>query len=157
MHSSVRRVIAAAGDAGLEISVESFPEGTRTAVEAATAIGCEVHQIVKSLVFVADESPVIALVSGADRVDVEKLRGILGANAARRAAGDEARAATGFTIGGIPPFGHVRRLTVLVDRGLMGHEVVWAAAGRPDTVFSIPPDDLVRASGGLVADLAAPP
>lgn len=155
MHSSVSRVIDAARHAGLEISVERFPEGTRTAVEAATAIGCEVDQIVKSLVFVADEAPVIALVSGADRVDVQKLGDLVGADAVRRAAGDEARDATGFTIGGIPPFGHARPLTILVDRGLMGHEMLWAAAGRPDAVFSIRPDDLVRASGGLVGDLAA--
>ena len=155
MHASVSRVIDAARHAGLEISVESFPEGTRTAVEAAAAIVCEVDQIVKSLVFVAGEAPVIALVSGADRVDVDKLGDLVGADAVRRAAGDEARDATGFTIGGIPPFGHARPLTVLVDRGLMGHEVLWAAAGRPDAVFSIRPDDLVRASGGLVGDLAA--
>ena len=155
MHSSISRVIDAARDAGLEISVETFPEGTHTAVDAATAIGCEVDQIVKSLVFVADESPVIALVSGADRVDVAKLGSLVGAGAVRRAAGEEARAATGFTIGGIPPFGHARPLTVLVDQALMGHGLLWAAAGRPDAVFSIRPDDLVRASGGLVGDLAA--
>lgn len=156
MHPSVSRVVAAARESGLEIIVETFPEGTRTADAAASAIGCEVGQIVKSLVFVAGESPVIALVSGADRVDVEKVGDMLGTDVVRRADGDEARAATGFTIGGIPPFGHASRLTVLVDRGLMGHEVVWAAAGRPDAVFAIRPDDLVRASGGLVADIAAP-
>ncbi len=155
MHSSVSRVIEAARHAGLEIGVESFPEGTHTAVDAATAIGCEVDQIVKSLVFVADEAPVIALVSGVDRVDVQKLAGLVGARAVRRAAGDEARDATGFTIGGIPPFGHARPLTVLVDRGLLGHDLLWAAAGRPDAVFSIRPDDLVRASGGLVGDIAS--
>lgn len=155
MHPSVSRVMAAARQTGLEINVETYPEGTRTALDAARAIGCEVGQIVKSLVFVAGESPVIALVSGGDRVDVERVGQLIGAAAVRRADGDEARAATGFTIGGIPPFGHASRLTVFVDRGLMGHEVVWAAAGRPDAVFSIRPDDLVRASGGLVADIAA--
>ena len=155
MHPSVSRVIAAARETGLEISVETFPEGTQTAIDAARAIGCEVDQIVKSLVFVGDESPVIALVSGADRVDVDKLGKLVGAAGVRRAAGDEARAATGFAIGGIPPFGHARPLTVLVDRALLGHELLWAAAGRPDAVFSIRPDDLVRASGGLVGDLAA--
>ena len=155
MHSSVTRVIDAARQAGLEISVATFPEGTHTAADAAAAIGCEVDQIVKSLVFVADESPLIALVSGADRVDVQKLGELVGADTVRRAGGDEARDATGFTIGGIPPFGHARPLTVLVDRGLMGHELLWAAAGRPDAVFSVRPDDLVRASGGLVGDLAS--
>lgn len=156
MHPSVNRVIAAARETGLEINVETFPEGTRTAGEAATAIGCTIGQIVKSLVFVAGESAVIALVSGADRVDVEKVGDLLGADAVRRADGDEARAATGFAIGGIPPFGHASQLSVLVDRGLMGHEMVWAAAGRPDAVFAIRPDDLIRASGGIVADIAAP-
>jgi prolyl-tRNA editing enzyme YbaK/EbsC (Cys-tRNA(Pro) deacylase) len=155
MHASVSRVIAAAGRSGLEISVERFPEGTRTAVEAAAAIGCQVDQIVKSLVFMADDSPVVALVSGADRVDIERLREQVGADAVRRAAGDEARAATGFAIGGIPPFGHARPLAVLVDRGLFNHELLWAAAGLPDAVFSIRPDDLLRASHGRVGDFAA--
>ena len=155
MHPNVSRVVAAARHAGIEISVETFPEGTRTAADAAGAVGCEVDQIVKSLVFVADDSPVIALMSGANRVDVKKLGDLLGAGAVRRADGDEARAATGFPIGGIPPFGHGRALAVLVDRDLLDHEGVWAAAGRPDAVFSISPDDLVRVSGGRVADLAA--
>jgi Cys-tRNA(Pro) deacylase len=157
MHPNVGRVIAAARDAGIEITVESFPEGTRTAADAARAVGCDVEQIVKSLVFVADESPVIALVSGADRVDVAKLRAAVGADGVRRADGDEARDATGFPIGGIPPFGHTRPLTVLVDRHLLAHEVLWAAAGLPDAVFTIRPDDLVRASGGRVAELATSP
>jgi prolyl-tRNA editing enzyme YbaK/EbsC (Cys-tRNA(Pro) deacylase) len=157
MHPHVSRVIAAARDAGIEISIERFPEGTRTAADAARAVGCAVEQIVKSLVFVADESPVIALVSGANRVDVAKLRDLIGADAVRRADGDEARAATGFPIGGIPPFGHAGPLTVLVDRDLLAHEGLWAAAGLPDAVFSIRPDDLVRASGGRVADVAASP
>jgi prolyl-tRNA editing enzyme YbaK/EbsC (Cys-tRNA(Pro) deacylase) len=152
--ASVSRVIAAARRSGLEISVERFPAGTRTAAEAAAAIGCEVDQIVKSLVFVADDTPVVALVSGAHRVDIEKLRDEVGAEAMRRAAGDEARAATGFAIGGIPPFGHARPLTVLVDRGLLDHVVLWAAAGLPDAVFAIQPDDLVRASDGRVGDFA---
>lgn len=155
MHPNVSRVIAAARDAGVEIRIETFPEGTRTAVDAARAVGCEVDQIVKSLVFVAGESPVVALVSGANRVDVAKLGEMVGADGVRRADGDEARAATGFPIGGIPPFGHTRPLSVLVDRDLLAHDRVWAAAGLPDAVFSIRPDDLLRASGGLAADLAA--
>ncbi len=155
MHPTVGRVVAAARDAGLEISVETFPEGTRTAQDAARAVGCEVSQIVKSLVFVAADAAVVVLVSGVNRVDVAKLKDILATGDVRRADADEARDATGFAIGGIPPFGHVRPLPVLVDRELLGHEALWAAAGRPDTVFSIRPDDLVRASGGRVADFAA--
>jgi Cys-tRNA(Pro) deacylase len=155
MHPTVGRVVAAARNAGLEISVETFPEGTRTAEDAARAVGCEVGQIVKSLVFAGADTAVIVLVSGVNRVDIAKVTDILGAGAVRRATADEAREATGFAIGGIPPFGHVRPLPVLVDRELLAHEALWAAAGRPDTVFSIRPDDLVRASGGRVADLAA--
>lgn len=158
MHPNVDRVAAAAREAGLEISVRRFPEGTRTAEDAARAIGCSVAQIVKSLIFMADQRPILALVSGANRVDMARLAAAVGASGARRATGDEARAAGGFAIGGVPPFGHPGSLDVLVDRDLLGHEEVWAAAGLPDAVFAITPADLVRASDGRVADLAeAPP
>jgi prolyl-tRNA editing enzyme YbaK/EbsC (Cys-tRNA(Pro) deacylase) len=157
MHPNVDRVVAAAASAGLGIEVERFPDGTRTAADAARAVGCDVAQIVKSLVFVADDAPVLALTSGTNRVDPARLAAALGATGARRADGDEARAATGFAIGGIPPFGHDRPLSVVVDRDLMSHDRLWAAAGLPDAVFAIAPDDLVRASGGRVVDLAAAP
>jgi len=154
MHPNVARVVAAAHEAGLEISVERFPEGTRTAADAARAVGCEVGQIVKSLVFVADETPVVTLVSGANRVDLDRLATAVGARAVRKADGDEARAATGFPIGGVPPFGHAGAVTVLVDDDLLAHETLWAAAGLPDAVFAIAPGDLLRISGGRRADLA---
>jgi Cys-tRNA(Pro) deacylase len=154
MHPNVSRVVDAATARGLAIEVWRFPQGTRTAADAARAVGCEVAQIVKSLVFVADERPLVALVSGANRVDLAKLASAAGARAARRADGDEARAATGFAIGGVPPFGHATATTVLVDRDLMAHDVVWAAAGLPDAVFEVRPAELVRASGGAVVDLA---
>ncbi len=154
MHPTAQRVADAGRRAGLELEIRQFPEGTRTADDAARAIGCSVAQIVKSLVFMADDEPVLALVSGADRVDMERLATATGAAEARRATGDEARAATGFSIGGVPPFGHASALTVLVDPGLLGHDVVWAAAGLPDAVFPIRPDELVRISGGRVAELA---
>ncbi|MEP7081887.1 MAG: YbaK/EbsC family protein [Chloroflexota bacterium] len=156
MHPNVSRVVAAASDAGLQIDVERFPEGTRTAADAARAVGCDVAQIVKSLVFMADASPILALASGANRVDAHRLGEALRAADVRRADGDEARAATGFAIGGIPPFGHDRPLTVLIDRDLLSHERLWAAAGLPDAVFAITPDALVQASGGRVVDLAEP-
>jgi Cys-tRNA(Pro) deacylase len=155
MHPNVSRVIQAAAAQGIGIDVRRFPEGTRTAADAARAVGCEVGQIVKSLVFVADERPILALASGSNRVDLGKLASAAGARAARRADGDEARTATGFAIGGVPPFGHATPTMVLVDRDLMAHEVVWAAAGLPDAVFEIRPADLLRASGGVVVDLAA--
>jgi Cys-tRNA(Pro) deacylase len=157
MHPNVTRVVEAAARAGLAIDVRRFPEGTRTAADAARAVGCEVAQIVKSLVFMADDRPVIALVSGANRVDLDKLAAASGTTSARRADGDEARAATGYAIGGVPPFGHASGTTILVDRDLERHEVVWAAAGLPDAVFEVSPSDLVRASGGTVVDLAASP
>src|SRR5918999_4927662 len=117
MHPNVSRVVEAAGAHGLAINVRRFPEGTRTAADAARAIGCEVGQIVKSLVFVADDRPVLALVSGANRVDVAKLASAAGARAARRANGDEARAATGFAIGGGPPFGPATPASAVGGRG----------------------------------------
>jgi len=155
MHPNVTRVIGAARSAGLEISVERFPEGTRTAADAARAVGCEVAQIVKSLVFMADEGPIVALVSGANRVDLTRLAVVLGSATVRRADGDEARSATGYAIGGVPPFGHARSITVVVDRDLLAHDRLWAAAGLPDAVFAISPDDLLRISAGRVADLAS--
>src|ERR687895_604063 len=128
MHPNVSRVVQAAEAQGLAIEVRRFPEGTRTAADAASAVGCEVAQIVKSLVFVVDDRPIVALVSGSNRVDLDKLAVAAGAQTARRADGDEARAATGYAIGGVPPFGHVAPTTVLVDRDLQGHDAVWAAA-----------------------------
>lgn len=157
MHPNVSRVVQAAAPAGLRLEVRRFPEGTRTAADAARAVGCSVAQIVKSLVFVADDRPVLALVSGANRVDLDKLGRAVGASAVRRADGDEVRALTGFAIGGVPPFGHLTPTTVVVDEDLGAHELVWAAAGLPDAVFPIAPDDLVRASGGTLADLAEGP
>ncbi len=157
MHPNVERVVEAARRDGLEIEVERFPEGTRTAADAARAVGCDVAQIVKSLVFMADGAAVLALVSGADRVDLERLAAAAGATSARRADGDEARAATGYAIGGVPPFGHAGSVAILVDRRLMNEPRLWAAAGLPDAVFPVSPDELLRVSGGRLADLAEPP
>lgn len=154
MHPNVSRVIAAAAESGVEIEVERFPAGTRTAADAARAVGCDVSQIVKSLVLVADGAPAVALVSGADRADLRRVGDALGAEVVRRADGNEARRASGFAIGGVPPFGHATALPVLVDDGLLAHERVWAAAGLPDAVFSISPTELVRVSRGRVASVA---
>ncbi len=155
MHPNVARVVRTAAEAGLEIEVRRFPEETRTAADAARAVGCEVGQIVKSLVFLADGSPVLALVSGANQLDPNRLGAALGAEEVRRATGDEARAATGYAIGGVPPLGHATSLQVLIDRRLLEHEVVWAAAGLPDAVFPSNPRALAAAAGAREADLAA--
>jgi prolyl-tRNA editing enzyme YbaK/EbsC (Cys-tRNA(Pro) deacylase) len=146
-------VVTAGRAHGLELEVREFLEGTRTAADAAKAIGCQVDQIVKSLVFVADTEPVLVLTSGGNRVDVVKVGRRREAATVRKAGAEEVRAATGYAIGGTPPFGHARRLPVLVDRHLTGFEVVWAAAGTPRHVFPIAPADLLRASGGQVADV----
>ena len=138
---------------GLDIEVRAYRAGTRTAEDAARAIGCEVAQIVKSLVFLAGPEPVLALVSGANRLDVRRLEALCGARVARADA-DRVRQATGYAIGGVPPFGHAARLPVYMDRDLARFEVVWAAAGRPDTVFPIAPDRLAELSGARVEQLA---
>lgn len=152
--AAVRRVTDAAAAAGLLIDVRRHPAGARTAADAARAIGCEVAQIVKSLVFVADGTPVMALVAGSNRLDVARLAAACAATEVRRADADEVRAATGYAIGGVPPFGHATRLRVVVDRDLTAFERVHAAAGLPDATFAITPAELLRVSGGTVADLA---
>ncbi|MEV6808380.1 YbaK/EbsC family protein [Streptomyces sp. NPDC017248] len=124
-----------------------FPEGTRTAAEAAAAIGCELSQICKSLVFAADGEPVLVLMDGAGRVDVERVRAELGAGEVGRADARVVREATGYAIGGVPPFGHRTRTRVLADRSLLAHDVVWAAAGTPHAVFPIGPRDLLVHAG----------
>ncbi len=154
-HPNVQRVVDAAAAAGLAIEVRRFPEGTRTAEDAARAVGCHVAQIVKSLVFVADGEPVLALLSGADRLDPRRLATFVGSTDARRATGDEARAATGYAIGGVPPLGHARPLRVVMDRRLLAQPLVWAAAGLPDAVFAVDPAALRDATGASLADLAA--
>jgi prolyl-tRNA editing enzyme YbaK/EbsC (Cys-tRNA(Pro) deacylase) len=137
---------------GLDVDVRRFPAGTRTAEDAARAIGCDVSQIVKSLVFTAGGRPLVALVSGSNRLDTGRLEALTGAPVARAGA-DLAREATGYAIGGVPPFGHASRLPVYMDRDLARHEVVWAAAGRPDAVFPIAPARLAELSGARVEDL----
>jgi len=152
MTGADERVAVAAAAKGLVISIRRFPEGTRTAEDAARAVGCSVAQIVKSLVFVADGRPVVALISGADRLDPHRLASALGAQRVDRADGDAVRAATGFAIGGVPPIGHARPLPILMDRRLLDHAEVWAAAGTPDSVFRITPEELRSTTGAVVAD-----
>lgn len=154
LHPNVQRVVQAATSAGLPIEVVRFPHGTRTAEDAARAVGCSVAQIVKSLVFMVDGDPVVALVSGIDRLDPERLASAMRGTHARRANGDEVRAATGYAIGGVPPLGHARPLPILIDEHLLAHAEVWAAAGLPDAVFRVTPLDLERASGARRAAIA---
>ncbi|WP_413102954.1 YbaK/EbsC family protein [Streptomyces sp. Inha503] len=138
---------------GLDVEVRRFPDATRTAAEAAAAIGCELSQIVKSLVFEADGQPVVVLMDGASRVDVELVRQELGAGGVRRADAALVRETTGYAIGGVPPFGHRTRTRVLADRRLLDHETVWAAAGDPHTVFPLDPKTLIAHAEGTLADV----
>jgi len=151
---SIRRFEAWIASSNIGVNVKEFPQGTRTAGDAARAVGCEVAQIVKSLVFIAGGRPVVALVSGANRLDEGRLGQVAGIPVLKAAAG-AVRAATGYAIGGVPPFGHATDVPVFMDRDLLDHAVVWAAAGRPDSVFEITPERLCELSGATVVDLKA--
>ncbi|MFK0156807.1 YbaK/EbsC family protein [Streptomyces sp. NPDC090499] len=136
--------------------IRRFPDATRTAAEAAAAVGCELSEICKSLIFAADGVPVLVLMDGASRVDVELVRKELGAARVTRAKADVVRETTGYAIGGVPPFGHRTRTRVLADRALLRHDVVWAAAGNPHAVFPIAPAALVQHAGATVVDVREP-
>ena len=138
--------------ADLRVTVKAFPDGTRTATDAARAVGCELGQIVKSLVFVAGGRPVVALVSGSNRLDEQRLGSVAGLPVTKADA-EIARSSTGYSIGGVPPFGHATDVPVFMDRDLFGYDVVWAAAGRPDSVFEISPERLRELSGATIIDL----
>lgn len=151
LSAASQRVVDAAAGLGLPIEVLEFPQGTKTAADAAAAIGCELGQIVKSLVFMADEAPVLALVPGDRRLSEAALADETGARAVRRADLEEVRRATGFVAGGTPPLGH--DLPVLAARSLERYDQLFAAAGTPTTVFGIDRMALVEAVGARWADL----
>ena len=154
LHRNAQRVVDAAAGLGLTLEVREFPDGTRTAEDAARAIGVEVGQIVKSLVFLADGRPVVALVSGSNQLDERKLAMVAGVAKTARATAEQVREATGYPVGGVPPFGHATPLATFVDEDLLAHDVVWAAAGTPHLNFAISPTELVRVTGGTVSSLA---
>ena len=153
VHPNTLRVIAAAREAGLEITTRRFPEGTKTAADAATAIGVSVGQIVKSLVFGVDSEIVMALVSGSNQLDEKKLAAAAGGAKCSRVDADAVRAATGYPIGGVPPFGHSTQLRVFVDPDLLQYDEVWAAAGTWNDNFGANPNDIVRVASGVVTEL----
>lgn len=152
-HPNADRVAATARERGLDVEIREFPAGTRTAEDAAAAIGVHVGQIVKSLVFQVDDEVVVALVSGPNRLDERRLAAVAGGSTVGKVSADAVRAATGYPIGGVPPLGHTTELRTFVDRDLLGYDEVWAAAGTPRHVFGVEPHRLVEASGGVVADL----
>ena len=165
-HPANERVRAYAEQRGVTVEITAFDESTHTAQEAADAIGVALGQIVKSLVFMAPLDParddgelqlVVALVRGTDRVDLAKLASVCGHPRLRRASAREARRATGYTIGGVPPFAHEQQAVVVMDPALDGYEEIWAAAGTPTTVFPIAPGTLAMLSDALVAPCAEDP
>lgn len=150
--SSVERVRAALAAAGHPDTIEAFPDGTRSAADAAAAVGCDVAQIAKSIVFRAGTRAVLVIASGANRVDMAKVSAAIG-QPVKRADGNWVRDATGFAIGGVSPVGHVAPPILLLDADLMALDPVWAAAGSPQHVFRTTPAELHRITAALVADI----
>jgi prolyl-tRNA editing enzyme YbaK/EbsC (Cys-tRNA(Pro) deacylase) len=149
---SVERVRQTLGSMGLTVKVTEFSESTRTATEAAAAVGTTVGQIAKSLVFMVGDEPVLVLASGANRVDMEKMSRLLGKKITRADA-ETVRRITGFSIGGVPPVGHSTRLKTIADEDLLNFLVVYAAAGTPNAVFAVSPRDLVRITEAEVVNI----
>lgn len=152
--ASTRRLVQIASEQGLQMEVSEFPDGTKTATDAAAAIGCDVAAIVKSLVFVVDGEPVVALVPGDRRLDTDALGRIAGGTHVERASLETVREATGYIAGGTPPFGHAADLRVFADEELRRHDPVWAAGGTPSTVFPITLEDLDRVSRPIWAAIS---
>ena len=148
------KVAECARQLGLEVQVQRLEASTRTVKDAAEAVGCEESEIAKAIVFVADGDPVLCVASGRHKIDTEKLADLLDVAEVRIAAPDEVRAATGFAIGGVPPFGH--ELPVLFDESLMEHERIWAAAGDPHSLFCVDPRRLAECTEARVVAVGAP-
>ena len=152
---SVQRVIDAAAAGGLDLEIVEYPDGTRTAPDAAAAVGCDVGQIVKSLIFSVNDELILALTSGKNRVDTDALAAAAGGDRCDRADVDEVRAVTGFAIGGVPPLGHVNEVRSFFDPALLQYATVWAAAGTPRHVFPVAPEQLLTLTGATQADFGA--
>lgn len=152
LSASARKVQQALQALGLDLQVIELPGSTRTALEAAQAVGCHVGQIVKSLVFKAKRSqrPILVIASGPNRVDERRVEALIG-EPLGKADADFVRQQTGFVIGGVPPVGHNQRLETFIDEDLLGYAEIWAAAGTPHAVFRLTPADLVQMTGGRVA------
>lgn len=152
LSASAHKVQQALQALGLDLQVVELPGSTRTAVEAAQAVGCQVGQIVKSLVFKAKRSqrPILVVASGPNRVDERRVEAMIG-EPLGKADADFVRQQTGFVIGGVPPLGHVQKLQTFIDEDLLQYEEIWAAAGTPHAVFRLTPGDLVKMTGGRVA------
>lgn len=147
------RLAECARELGLDMRVQRLEASTRTVRDAAEAVGCSEAEIAKSIVFVADGDPVVCVASGRHRIDTDKLADVLDVAEVRQAAADEVRAATGFAIGGVPPFGH--DVPVLFDESLLDHEQVWAAAGDPHSLFCVDPRELAECIRARVVAVGA--
>jgi Cys-tRNA(Pro) deacylase len=156
LSAAAQRVQDALRALGVACQVVELPESTRSAAEAAQAIGCRVEQIVKSLVFRGQSTnrPILAIVSGGNRVDEEKLAALV-AEPVAKADAEYVRQRTGYAIGGVPPVGHLESLVCVVDEDLLQYEQIWAAAGTPRAVFRLTPADLQRITDGRVVSVAA--
>ena len=142
------RLARCARELGIEVHVQRLEASTRTVKDAAVAVGCRESEIAKSIVFVADGDPVVCVASGRHRIDTAKLADALDVAEVRQAAAEEVRAATGYAVGGVPPFGH--DLPVVFDEELLAHERVWAAAGDPNSLFEVDPRALADCVGARV-------
>jgi prolyl-tRNA editing enzyme YbaK/EbsC (Cys-tRNA(Pro) deacylase) len=149
------RLAECARDLGIRVQVQRLDSSTRTVADAAVAVGCEEAEIAKSIVFVADGDPIVCVASGQHRVDIDKIADALDVAEVRQAAAEEVRAATGFAIGGVPPFGH--DLPVLFDEELLRHKRVWAAAGDPNSLFEVDPHELARCIRARIVALGESP
>jgi prolyl-tRNA editing enzyme YbaK/EbsC (Cys-tRNA(Pro) deacylase) len=152
VHRNAQRVQTALRECGSAATVIQVPDSTRTAAEAAAALGTTAAQIVKSLVFVADDRPLLVLTSGSERVSTDKVRALVGAKVSRADA-DAVKRLTGYAIGGLPPLAHDTPARVLMDPHLLEFDTVWAAAGTPHEVFGIAPEELQRITDAEVADV----
>ncbi len=155
VHPNAERVEAALRAAGIDAEIREFSASTRTAADAAAALGVPVGAIVKSLVFAADGDPILVLASGDHQVDTTAVAHAVGAAHVGRADADLVRDATGFPIGGVAPVGHPHPIRTVIDTHLATFDLLWAAAGTPNTVFATTYDDLARAAAATPADVAA--
>lgn len=154
LRPSAEKVQQAVLNRGFDFKIVEFPQSTRTAADAAAAIGCTVAQIAKSLIFktVPEETPVLVIASGVNRVDVKKIRQHLDSKIGQADA-DFVRQATGYAIGGVPPIGHPQPILTLIDEDLFTHQEIWAAAGTPHAVFRLTPEQLQSLTNGTVVDV----
>lgn len=154
MHAKAQRVQEALADLGMALQVRELPDSTRTAAEAAAAVGTNVAQIAKSLVFLHDDRVVLVIASGANRVSTEKLAAFLGGGVIQPDAKTVKRL-TGYSVGGVPPVGHLTPPVTFIDQDLLLYDTLWAAAGTPNAVFPLSPTQLIALTAGQVVDCKA--